>query len=117
MRSQSRLCPALVLGWLFVLAPGCGQDRTPGPAAVAPSPPPPARNEIPGDRLEAALEAHFRGVGFMEQYEYSKAVAEFRKVHELAPGWIPGAVNLAIALLNDTGSQDEAAKTGEDARF
>jgi hypothetical protein len=48
----------------------------------------------------------------MEQYDYGKAVAAFREVHERAPGWIPGSINLAIALLNDTGTQNEAAKKG-----
>ena len=38
------------------------------------------------------------------------AIGEFREVHEQAPGWIPGAINLAIALLNDTGVKVEEAK-------
>ena len=29
---------------------------------------------------------------------------------DTAPGWIPGSINLAIALLNDTGVKDEEAK-------
>jgi tetratricopeptide (TPR) repeat protein len=48
----------------------------------------------------------------MEQYDYGKAVKAFREVHERAPGWIAGSINLAIALLNDTGSQSEDAKQG-----
>ena len=56
------------------------------------------------------MKAHFEGLGHMEQYEYAKAAENFRKVHELAPGWIPGSINLAIALLNDTGVKVEAAK-------
>ncbi|HEX8203956.1 MAG TPA: FG-GAP-like repeat-containing protein, partial [Isosphaeraceae bacterium] len=51
----------------------------------------------------------------MEQYDYGPAVAAYREVHRLAPGWIPGAINLAIALLNDTGSQDEESRPGADA--
>ena len=51
----------------------------------------------------------------MEQYEYAKAVAAFREVHERAPGWTPGSINLAIALLNDTGVKaEEAKKKGEE---
>jgi hypothetical protein len=46
----------------------------------------------------------------MEQYEYRKAVDAFREVRERAPGWIPGSINLAIALLNDTGLKIEQAK-------
>lgn len=55
-------------------------------------------------------EAHYRGLGHMERYEYTKAVADFRAVLALAPTWNPGAINLAIALLNDTGAQKEDAK-------
>ena len=37
-------------------------------------------------------------------------------MHQRAPGWIPGSINLAIALLNDTGVKVEAAKkAGADA--
>ena len=56
------------------------------------------------------MKAHFEGLGLMEQYEYAKAAEAFRSVHELAPGWIPGSINLAIALLNDTGVKVEEAK-------
>ena len=34
----------------------------------------------------------------------------FSEVRRRAPGWIPGAINLAIALLNDEGVKAEAAK-------
>ncbi len=56
------------------------------------------------------MAAHFKGLGLMEQYEYRKAAEAFREVHTRAPGWIPGSINLAIALLNDSGVQAEAAK-------
>ena len=46
----------------------------------------------------------------MEQYEYPEAVEAFRNIHSRAPGWIPGAINLAIALLNDSGVKAEKAK-------
>ncbi len=49
----------------------------------------------------------------MEQYEYAEAVKAFRKVRELRPGLDPGSINLAIALLNDTGVKTEAAKKTE----
>ena len=48
----------------------------------------------------------------MERYEYDKAVQAFRAVHELAPGWIAGSINLAIALLNQTGTEGAAAPAG-----
>jgi len=71
------------------------------------------RNEIPPDQLDAVVRAHFQGLGFMERYEYRKAANAFREVHERAPGWIPGSINLAISLLNDTGTQAEATKKGK----
>ena len=49
------------------------------------------------------MAAHFKGLGYMEQYEYARGRRAFREVHRRAPGWIPGAINLAIALLNDSG--------------
>ncbi|HZY88586.1 MAG TPA: FG-GAP-like repeat-containing protein, partial [Gemmataceae bacterium] len=51
----------------------------------------------------AALEANNRGVGHMERFddeEYLQAVAEFERVVRLAPDWLPGKINLGIALLN-----------------
>ncbi|HZW34645.1 MAG TPA: FG-GAP-like repeat-containing protein, partial [Isosphaeraceae bacterium] len=83
----------------------------PATQPVAPAAAPAAlKNEIPPAALAEVLAAHFQGLGCMEQYQYSQAVDAFRKVHTLAPGWIPGAINLAIALLNDTGVKVEAAK-------
>ncbi len=80
-------------------------------SSTAPATPPATlKNEIPPDALEAVMKAHFDGVGRMEQYQYGKAVESFRTVHKLAPGWIPGSINLAIALLNDAGVQAEEAK-------
>ncbi len=50
--------------------------------------------------LLAALEANNRGVGHMERFEYDSAVAEFEQAVQLAPDWLPGRINLGIALLN-----------------
>jgi hypothetical protein len=74
------------------------------------------KNEIPPEALEAVMEAHFKGLGYMEQYEYASAAKCFREVRSLAPGWIPGSINLAIALLNFVGVQiEDAKKAGRDA--
>src|SRR4051812_14728813 len=48
----------------------------------------------------AALEANNRGIGLMEQFRYAEAVPAFEEVVRLAPGWLPGKINLGIALLN-----------------
>jgi tetratricopeptide (TPR) repeat protein len=84
-----------------------------GPAADRPSPAPsfePLRDEIPPAELASVMAAHYKALGFMEQYKYGDAVESFRQVHRRAPGWIAGAINLAIALLNDSGVKAEQAK-------
>lgn len=73
-------------------------SRSSPPAVVPP------RDEIPAAQFEAVLRAHLKGLGAMERYEYDDAVAAFREVQKRAPGWISGSINLAIALLNQTGS-------------
>ncbi len=107
---------ALVIA-ILVLGAAC-QSNTPEPevrpapgAALLPSQVTATpRNEIPPAELEAVSAAHFQGLGYMEQFEYAKAVDSFRQVVKRAPGWIPGMVNLSIALLNDTGVKKEEAK-------
>ena len=64
-------------------------------------------DEIPSAVLDAVLAAHLQGLGHMERYEYDKAADAFREVHGLAPGWMAGSINLAIALLNQTGSEGD----------
>ena len=56
----------------------------------------PAKPEL----SDGAAEANARGVGHMERVEFPEAVADFERVVELAPGWLPGRVNLAISLFN-----------------
>ena len=57
----------------------------------------------PGVDMTAVMEANTRGVGHMEQFKYDKAMEAFEEVRRLAPGWIPGRINLGIALLNAAG--------------
>ena len=92
------------------VVPPAGPGRRPGPAAPPLSPP--LRDEIPAAELSAVMAAHFKGLGCMERYEYGDAVEAFREVRRLAPGWIPGSINLAIALLNDNGGQGRAGQEG-----
>ncbi len=63
---------------------------------------------IPPDRLDAILREHYQGLGFIERYDYEKAAESFRKAHELAPNWIPGTINLAIALMHHNGARLDA---------
>ena len=68
------------------------------------------RGEPSAADIEAAHALNTRGVGLMEQFKYGEAVDTFREVVEKHPRWIPGRVNLAIAILNDSkGESDEIA--------
>src|SRR5262249_5714205 len=106
------------LSLLAVSACQSDQPETPAPEASATAAPAidskrpeqPLNDEIPPAELAAVMTAHFKGLGHMERYDHRAAVAAFRDVHGRAPGWIPGAINLAIALLNDSGVQAEQAK-------
>lgn len=105
--------PAPSRPWLLapaLLLIGCGREAPPEadpPAIVAPRAP---GDDIPPEQFDETVAAHLRGVGLMEQYDYRKAVQAFREVRELAPGWRAGSINLAIALLNDTGANSEEMK-------
>lgn len=56
------------------------------------------------------VQVHFRGLGHMERYEYDQAVAAFREVLAQQPNWPGAKINLAIARLNQTGTEAEAAR-------
>ena len=62
---------------------------------------------IPAEQLGPILEAHYRGVGFIERFNYKEAVEAFREVHRRAPVWIPASINLAIALMYGGGPMPE----------
>src|SRR4051812_15296387 len=57
------------------------------------------RGPAPSD-LVGALQANNRGVGFMDRYDFEKAVAAFEEADKLAPDWPPARINLGIALMN-----------------
>ena len=98
-RKAGPLALAFAIGLAFT---SCGG---PEKKVVAPD-----RDEIPPDQLASVMDAHYRGLGAMERYEYAQAAEAFREVHQKAPGWIPGSINLAIALLNLGGEEAEKAK-------
>src|SRR5262245_20235076 len=50
--------------------------------------------------MATALAHNARGVGLMDQFRYEEAAAEFTKATAAAPDWLPGQINLGIALLN-----------------
>lgn len=65
----------------------------------------------------AATAANARGVGWMEQFEYPKAAAEFERAAALAPDWRPARVNLGMALYNSAGGADDPVLTKAIAVF
>jgi tetratricopeptide (TPR) repeat protein len=67
---------------------------------------------------DAVYAQNNHAITVMEGYHYEQAIAEFEKVVRLAPDWLPGRINLGIALLNASGSRSEliprCRKTFED---
>jgi tetratricopeptide (TPR) repeat protein len=57
-------------------------------------------NGQPAADMVAAMSANNRGVGLMEMFDYEEAVKAFDEVGKVAPEWLPGKINLGIALLN-----------------
>lgn len=119
MRSQigSRADIVACAAMLIPLLGGCrggggGGETSPEAGQAGQSSPVSLKNEIPPEVLGDVLRAHQTGLGLMERYEYAQAAAAFREVHDKAPGWIPGSVNLAIALLNQGGEESEESEGG-----
>ena len=54
------------------------------------------------------LAANNRGVGHMEQFKFPDGFEEFEEVARLAPDWLPGRINLAIAVMNVAKNPDGA---------
>src|SRR5712692_9055703 len=54
------------------------------------------------------LRENNRGVGYMEKFEYAKAVEVFERVSDMAPDWEPAKINLGIALLNVDNEQNRS---------
>ena len=55
---------------------------------------------IPHEHVDAILTHFNRGVGLMDRFQPVEAIKEFEAVVGLAPEWVPGRLNLGIALLN-----------------
>jgi tetratricopeptide (TPR) repeat protein len=102
----------LALGVLVVASCTQQQEAKPGTTGQSKKNQSVAKRTEPleGDRLVRFLESHQQGLGAMEKYEYPQAVSAFRSAVELAPDLSAPKVNLAIALLNDSGERAEEAK-------
>jgi tetratricopeptide (TPR) repeat protein len=53
---------------------------------------------------DAVYAQNNHAIAVMEAYHYEEAIPEFEKVVRLAPDWLPGRINLGIALLNASGT-------------
>ena len=49
----------------------------------------------------------------MERFEYRMAVSDFEQVVGYAPDWLPGRMNLGIALLNATNVEQHLERATE----
>jgi tetratricopeptide (TPR) repeat protein len=98
--------PCRLLLAVVIATPACHRDSPQAPGRPGPAS---FHDQIPAAALDAVLAAHLRGLGHMERFEYDQAAAAFREVHRLAPGWTAGSINLAIALLNQTGNEGSGA--------
>jgi hypothetical protein len=58
--------------------------------------------------MPAVLRENNKGVGYMEKFDYDKAVETFEHVTEMASDWLPGRINLGIALLNIDNEQNRS---------
>ena len=105
IRSVGRLA---LFSWVAITLLSCGGPEPKKEEAKKVEAP---RDEIPPDQLSSVMAAHYRGLGAMERYEYTEAAEAFREVHTKAPGWTPGAINLAIALFNQGGEVADKAKS------
>ncbi len=56
----------------------------------------PRRDEI----SEEILRLNHEGVGYLEQFDYKRAIETFQIVTKRAPNWLPGQIHYGIALLN-----------------
>lgn len=84
-----------------LLAAGCGRDGSSGGGtSQSGATQPPLTTSVPTQNLDAIVEQFNRGVALMDRFETGKAIEAFERVGELAPQWLTGRLNLAIALLN-----------------
>jgi hypothetical protein len=56
---------------------------------------------------QAVHEANNHGVAVIDGFHYAEAIPIFEQVVRLAPNWLPGRINLGIALLNAGGDDAE----------
>ncbi len=58
---------------------------------------------------ESVYEANNHAIAVLEGYAYEEAIPPFEQVVHLAPDWLPGRINLGIALLNASSTRAELA--------
>jgi Tfp pilus assembly protein PilF len=82
---------ALLLLGLLGLLSGCGNEADTSHRGIG---------DLEGAQLDVLVKHFNRGVSLMERYEGVAAAKEFEEVVRIAPGWVTGRVDHAIALLN-----------------
>ncbi len=78
------------------IAAGCGKDGKQAPPAPKPLTP---------EDFAKIVALENRGIGSLERYDYVDAVAPLREAAALAPKWVTGRYNLALALIH-SGRED-----------
>jgi tetratricopeptide (TPR) repeat protein len=76
-----------------------------------------SHRERPTADMVKALQVNSRGVGHMDQYRFKDAAEDFEEVRKLAPDWVPGKINMGIALIalgNNPDSKGEGRKAMRD---
>jgi Tfp pilus assembly protein PilF len=93
----------LVAAFAFAsAAAACGGDKAKPAAALTP------------EQAVRVVALENKGIGALERYDYNDAVEPLREACRLAPSWIPGRFNLALALIHAArGSLSDAAPMPE----
>ena len=79
---------------LCAAASACGDGDKKQPAAGRAAPP------LTPETAAKLVALENRGIGALERFDYTDAVAPLREASELAPGWLTGRFNLALALIH-----------------
>ena len=98
-RQRRRAARAVACMLICALPAACGRAQR-------------APTEAAQETREAAYRANNRGVGFLEQFAYDRAIAAFQEALRIDPAVRLARINLAIALFHAGRTQEAAASAG-----